>query len=99
MPTMPIAGQFMDKRGPGKIVLVSVTLILCGMGTFAFGVWQEKGYVPVLLVGLSVMGMGMGCERMGTTHMARCCQHLCRSHWHRVLSDPASTLGGRRHDR
>src|ERR1700731_3411640 len=57
--TMPIAGQFMDKRGPGKIVLVGVTLILCGMGTFAFGVWQEKGYVPVLLVGLSVMGMGM----------------------------------------
>jgi DHA2 family multidrug resistance protein len=34
------------------------------MGTFAFGVWQEKGYVPVLLVGLSVMGMGMGCTVM-----------------------------------
>jgi hypothetical protein len=29
--------------------------------------------------------------------MARCCQRLRRSCLHRVLSNPASTLGGRRH--
>lgn len=64
MCTMPIAGQFMDKRGPGKIILVGVTLILAGMSTFAYGVYRQEDYLPVLLIGLAVMGMGMGCTMM-----------------------------------
>jgi MFS transporter, DHA2 family, multidrug resistance protein len=64
MLTMPIAGQFMDKRGPGKIVLVGITLIGAGMGTFAYGVHEQKDYLPVLLAGLAIMGMGMGCTMM-----------------------------------
>jgi MFS transporter, DHA2 family, multidrug resistance protein len=64
MLTMPIAGQFMDKRGPGKIILVGVTLILTGMSTFAYGVYRQDHYLPILLVGLAVMGMGMGCTMM-----------------------------------
>jgi DHA2 family multidrug resistance protein len=64
MCTMPIAGHFMDKRGPGKIVLVGITLILTGMSTFAYGVYRQDAYLPVLLIGLAVLGMGMGCTMM-----------------------------------
>ncbi|MCW2654101.1 MAG: transporter [Mycobacterium sp.] len=64
MSTMPVAGRFMDKRGPGKVVLVGVTLIATGMGIFAFGVSRQDQYMPVLLIGLAVMGMGMGCTMM-----------------------------------
>jgi MFS transporter, DHA2 family, multidrug resistance protein len=60
MLTMPVAGTFMDKRGPGKAVLVGITLILAGMGTFAYGAWQQTGYQPTLLVGLVILGLGMG---------------------------------------
>jgi MFS family permease len=60
MLTMPVAGTFMDKRGPGKAVLVGITLILAGMGTFAYGAWQQSGYRPTLLVGLVILGLGMG---------------------------------------
>ena len=62
--TMPIAGQIMDRRGPGRVVLVGIPLIAIGLGTFAFGVWREQSYFPVMLVGLLVMGMGMGCTMM-----------------------------------
>jgi EmrB/QacA subfamily drug resistance transporter len=62
--TMPIAGQFMDKRGPGKIILVGIFVIACGMGTFAYGVHEQAAYNPTLLIGLAVMGMGMGCTMM-----------------------------------
>ena len=61
MLTMPLAGTFMDRRGPGKVVLVGITLIAAGMGTFAYGVWQQANYRPTLLAGLAIMGMGMGC--------------------------------------
>ncbi len=64
MSTMPIAGRFMDKHGPGKVVLVGLPLIATGMGIFAFGVSRHYEYMPVLLVGLAVMGMGMGCTMM-----------------------------------
>jgi DHA2 family multidrug resistance protein len=64
MLTMPIAGRIMDKRGPGWVVLVGITTIAVGMGTFAYGVSQQYSYTPVLLVGLFVMGMGMGCTMM-----------------------------------
>jgi DHA2 family multidrug resistance protein len=62
--TMPIAGRFMDKRGPGYVVLVGITLIATGMSTFAYGVSAHDAYSPVLLTGLAVMGMGMGCTMM-----------------------------------
>jgi MFS transporter, DHA2 family, multidrug resistance protein len=64
MLTMPIAGRFMDKRGPGRVVLRGITLIATGMGIFAYGVSQQYDYKPVLLIGLAVMGMGMGCTMM-----------------------------------
>ena len=57
--TMPIAGRIMDRRGPGWVVLVGITLIAIGMGTFAYGVSHQYAYTPVLLTGLAVMGMGM----------------------------------------
>ncbi|MCV7125629.1 DHA2 family efflux MFS transporter permease subunit [Mycobacterium lacus] len=60
MVTMPLAGSLMDKRGPGKILLVGITLIATGMGIFALGVAKQANYVPTLLVGLTVMGLGMG---------------------------------------
>jgi EmrB/QacA subfamily drug resistance transporter len=64
MSTMPIAGQFMDRRGPGKVILVGITLIGTGMSIFAYGVWQQVDYLPLLLVGLAIQGMGMGCTMM-----------------------------------
>jgi EmrB/QacA subfamily drug resistance transporter len=64
MATMPIGGRIMDKRGPGYVVLVGISLIATGMGTFAYGVYHQYPYTPVLLIGLAVMGMGMGCTMM-----------------------------------
>ncbi len=64
MLTMPIAGQVMDRKGPGWVVLVGISLIATGMGTFAYGVWNQDQYSPVLLAGLTIMGMGMGCTMM-----------------------------------
>lgn len=64
MLTMPIAGQFMDKRGPGKVILVGITLIATGMAVFAFGVWKQADYLPLLLAGLAIQGMGLGCTMM-----------------------------------
>jgi EmrB/QacA subfamily drug resistance transporter len=64
MATMPIGGRIMDKRGPGYVVLVGISLIATGMGTFAYGVYHQYPYMPVLLIGLAVMGMGMGCTMM-----------------------------------
>src|SRR5436309_5586580 len=64
MLTMPIAGRIMDKRRPGWVVLVGITVIAIGMGTFAYGVSQHYAYAPVLMIGLAVMGMGMGCTMM-----------------------------------
>jgi MFS transporter, DHA2 family, multidrug resistance protein len=64
MLTMPVAGRIMDKRGPGWVVLVGITLIAFGMGTFAYGVSHQYAYTPVLLTGLAVMGMGMGSTMM-----------------------------------
>ena len=62
--TLPIAGALLDKRGPDKIILVGITLICGGMATFAYGVWTQAGYLPVLLAALVLMGMGVGCTTM-----------------------------------
>src|ERR1700758_1995521 len=64
MLTMRLAGPFVDRQGPGKIVLVGIALIAVGLGTFAFGVARQAEYLPTLLVGLTIMGLGMGCTMM-----------------------------------
>jgi EmrB/QacA subfamily drug resistance transporter len=64
MVAMPIAGTLLDRRGPDKIVLVGVSLIAAGMATFGYGVWTQASYLPVLLVGLVLIGMGLGCTTM-----------------------------------
>ena len=64
MLTMRLAGPFVDRQGPGKIVLVGIALITVGLGAFAFGVAAQAEYLPTLLVGLTIMGLGMGCTMM-----------------------------------
>jgi MFS family permease len=54
----------MDRRGPGWVVLAGITLIAIGMGTFAYGVSHQYAYTPVLLTGMTVMGMGIGSTMM-----------------------------------
>jgi DHA2 family multidrug resistance protein len=70
MLAMPIAGVLLDRRGPDKIVLVGITLIGGGMATFAYGVATQANYLPVLLMGLAMMGMGLGCTTMPLTAAA-----------------------------
>ena len=64
MLTMRLTGPLVDRQGPGKIVLVGIALITVGLGTFAFGVARQAHYLPTLLVGLAIMGLGMGCTMM-----------------------------------
>lgn len=62
MITMPIAGVFADKLGPGKIVLAGIVLI-----TISFGMWiplADTTSYPYLLLALFVQGMGMGMTMM-----------------------------------
>ena len=64
MLTMRLTGPLVDRQGPGKIVLVGIALMTTGLGTFAFGVAKHAHYLPTLLVGLAIMGLGMGCTMM-----------------------------------
>ncbi|GJO50840.1 multidrug resistance protein B [Mycobacterium marinum] len=64
MLTMPIASAFMDRRGPGKSVLLGIVLIAVGLAMFTFGVATRAQYLPTLLVGLAIMGTGTGCTMM-----------------------------------
>jgi MFS family permease len=64
MLTMRLAGPFVDRHGPGRIVLVGIALITVGLGTFAVGVARQAEYLPTLLVPLTIMGLGMGCTMM-----------------------------------
>ena len=64
MLTMQLAGPLVDRQGPGKIVLVGLALMTAGLGTFAFGVGGQAAYLPTLLVGVAIMGLGMGCTMM-----------------------------------
>jgi DHA2 family multidrug resistance protein len=59
--TMPLAGAFMDKHGPGKIVLIGLPTMAVGLGIFTYGVATQAAYNPTLLIGLAVMGLGIGC--------------------------------------
>ena len=62
--TMPFAGAVVDKRGPVKVVVLGITLIATGLGVFSIGVARQADYLPTLVIGLAVMGMGMGCAMM-----------------------------------
>ncbi|WP_261875801.1 DHA2 family efflux MFS transporter permease subunit [Mycobacterium marinum] len=70
MVTMPIAGALMDKRGAGKILMVGVGLIAAGMGLFAIGVSLNAAYLPTLVTGLTIMGLGMGATMMPLSAVA-----------------------------
>ena len=58
MITMPIAGILADRIGPGKIVMVGITVITVGMAMFT-QVEADTPY-PYLLSALFIMGLGMG---------------------------------------
>ncbi|QIK77255.1 DHA2 family efflux MFS transporter permease subunit [Nocardioides piscis] len=58
MITMPIAGILADRIGPGKIVLVGITVITVGMAMFT-QISSETSYA-YMLAALFVMGLGMG---------------------------------------
>ncbi len=62
MITMPIAGILADKIGPGKIVLVGITVITVGMAMFT-QIGADTSYL-YMLTALFVMGMGMGATMM-----------------------------------
>ena len=64
MLTMRLTGPLVDRQGPGKIVLVGIALITAGLGMFTLGVARQAAYLPTLLVGLAIMGLGMGCTMM-----------------------------------
>jgi EmrB/QacA subfamily drug resistance transporter len=64
MLTMRLTGPLVDRQGPGKIALVGIAMITAGLGAFAFGVARQAGYLPTMLVGLTIMGLGMGCTMM-----------------------------------
>jgi MFS transporter, DHA2 family, multidrug resistance protein len=60
MSTMPIAGLLMDKRGAGRVALVGIPLMAVGLGIVSYGVSTQAAYVPTLVIGLAIIGMGMG---------------------------------------
>ncbi|WP_062987273.1 DHA2 family efflux MFS transporter permease subunit [Nocardia anaemiae] len=64
MLTMPIAGRLVDKIGPGKIVMVGISLI--SLGTVFFVQLKSDTSYPFMLGALFVMGLGMGCTMMPT---------------------------------
>jgi EmrB/QacA subfamily drug resistance transporter len=64
MLTMRLTGPLVDRQGPGRIVLIGIALITAGLGTFAFGVATQSHYLPTLLIGLTITGLGMGCTMM-----------------------------------
>lgn len=64
MLTMRLTGPLVDRQGPGKVVLVGIALITAGLGAFAFGVATQAPYLPTLLAGLAITGLGMGCTMM-----------------------------------
>ena len=61
MLSMPLAGTLMDKRGPRNVLLVGIMLISTGLTVFAYGAWKQADYLPILLVGLVITGIGLGC--------------------------------------
>jgi EmrB/QacA subfamily drug resistance transporter len=68
MLTMPVAGRLADKVGARRIVLPGMALLVAGMAVMT----QVTATTPywVLLGGLFVMGLGMGCTMMPITTSA-----------------------------
>ncbi|MEV0029731.1 DHA2 family efflux MFS transporter permease subunit [Nocardia sp. NPDC050793] len=62
MLTMPIAGRFVDKYGPGKIVMIGIVLL--ALGTAFFTQLEADTSYPIMCLALLVMGLGMGCTMM-----------------------------------
>jgi MFS family permease len=60
--SMPIAGKLTDSIGPGRVVLVGLTLNVIGM----FGYTQVSATTSYwyLEIALLIMGLGMGCTMM-----------------------------------
>ncbi|OBF51652.1 MFS transporter [Mycobacterium sp. 852002-53434_SCH5985345] len=59
--TLPIAGVYMDRYGAGKIVLLGLPVMAIGLGIFTLGVARQAHYSPILLAGLTITGLGVGC--------------------------------------
>ncbi len=64
MLTMPVAGILMDRFGPGKIVLVGISLAVTGLSILAYGVITQVEYSPTLLAAMLLTGMGSGCTML-----------------------------------
>ncbi len=64
MLTMPIAGKFVDRMGPGKIVMTGLAIISVSM-VFFIQLTDTTNYVA-MCAALFVMGLGMGCTMMPT---------------------------------
>ncbi|UXA09226.1 DHA2 family efflux MFS transporter permease subunit [Mycobacterium sp. SMC-2] len=62
--SMPWAGRSMDRRGARGVLAIGVALNVAGMGVFAYGVALQRESLPVLLTGLTILGLGMGATRM-----------------------------------
>nr|WP_234796300.1 DHA2 family efflux MFS transporter permease subunit [Mycobacteroides saopaulense] len=75
--TAPLAGVFMDTRGPRTIVLIGLPLIAVGLGVFTYEVARPAGDSAILLAGLLITGMGVGCT--STPLSAACVQSLAPS--------------------
>lgn len=71
---MPLAGVATDKVGPGRIVLIGLPLMAAGLGLFTIGIARHAGYAPILLAGLMIFGLGVGCTSTPLT--AACVQSL-----------------------
>ena len=62
MLTMPLAGTLMDKRGPRNVLLDRHHADQCtGLTVFAYGAWRQADYMPILMIGLVITGIGLGC--------------------------------------
>ncbi|WP_186245756.1 DHA2 family efflux MFS transporter permease subunit [Mycobacterium simulans] len=62
--SVPLAGRFLDKRGPAKVLMVGAILVSTGTGIFAYGVAHQDAYLPVLVVGLAIVGLGLSCTQI-----------------------------------
>ncbi|MFI6516759.1 DHA2 family efflux MFS transporter permease subunit [Spirillospora sp. NPDC050679] len=69
MVTMPIGGKLTDKLGPGKVVLVGLSVVVLGVAGFALQITPDASYWTLGLA-LFVMGMGMGMTMMPTMSAA-----------------------------
>ena len=69
MLTMPIGGKLTDRIGPGKVVLVGLTVVVAGVAGFASQLTPDASYWA-LGGALFVMGLGMGMTMMPTMSAA-----------------------------